>query len=76
METINIHTSFGGDIYLRNHSQVGWEVEIYMPKDSLNYSTRQLIVPSKYFKSKSGAMSFIRRTVSKYDNIMGSIENK
>jgi hypothetical protein len=74
METINIHTSLGGDIYLRNHLQIGWEVEIYSPKN-LDYSERQLIVPSKYFRSKSGAMIFIKRTISRYASIMGDIEN-
>jgi hypothetical protein len=74
MKTINIHTSFGGDIYLRNHLQIGWEVEIYSPK-SLDYSERHLIVPSKYFRSKSSAMNFIKRTIIKYASIMGAIEN-
>jgi hypothetical protein len=74
MESINLHTSFGGDIYLRNHSQIGWEVEIYEPRDIFTSSKRQMIVPSKYFKSKSGAMSFIKRTIVKYASIMGELE--
>jgi hypothetical protein len=75
MDSINIHTTFGGDIYLRNYCQAGWEVEIYKPKDRLNYSERQLIVPERLFKTKSGAMSFIKRMIIKYANIMGEIND-
>jgi hypothetical protein len=75
MDSINIHTTFGGDIYLRNHRQVGWEVEIYKPKDRLNYSERLLIVPERFFKTKSGDMSFIKRMIIKYANIMGEIND-
>jgi hypothetical protein len=60
MDLIKIHTSFGRNIYLRNHYQIGWEVEIYAPKDPLIYSERQLIVLRKYFKNKSSAMNFIK----------------
>jgi hypothetical protein len=75
MESIKLHTSFGGEISLWNHSQVGWEVEIYVPRDIFNPSPRQLVVPKKYFKSKSSAMNFIKRTVLKYASIMGEISD-
>jgi hypothetical protein len=75
MDHIKIHTSFGGDVYLWNHFSIGWEVEIYKPKDSMTYSERQLIVPKKYFKNKSSAMSFVKRTIIKYASIMGEISD-
>jgi hypothetical protein len=75
MNGIKIHTSLGGNIYLESHFQIGWEAAIYTPSDSQSYSPSNLLVPTKYFKSKSGAMNFIKRTVAKYSKIMGEIEN-
>jgi hypothetical protein len=73
MDSIKIRTLFGGDVYLWNHLQIGWSVEIYIPRDSLTYSERRLLVPPKYFRSKSGAMNFIKRMIAKYASIMGEI---
>jgi hypothetical protein len=73
MDYINLHTSFGGKICLENHLHAGWRVEIYAPRDYLNPSPRQMLVPCRYFKSKSGAMNFIKRTVTKYVSVMGEI---
>jgi hypothetical protein len=74
MESIKIHTSFGGDVYLWNHLSIGWEVEIYSPRD-INTSARHLIIPRKFFENKSGAMRFIKRIIIRYASIMGEISN-
>jgi hypothetical protein len=71
MDFIKIHTSFGGDVYLRHYPPSEWEVEIYT---SNTFSERHLLVPIKHFKSKSGAMGFIKRTIIKYASIMGEIK--
>jgi hypothetical protein len=72
MDSIKIHTSFGGDVYLRHYPSFSWEVEIYTPN---TFSERHLLVPIKHFKSKSGAMGFIKRTIIKYASIMGEINS-
>jgi hypothetical protein len=72
MDSIKIHTSFGGDVYLRRYPPFQWEVELYTPS---TFSDRHLLVPIKHFKSKSGAMNFIKRTIIKYASIMGEINN-
>jgi hypothetical protein len=75
MDTIRMRTSFGGDIFVQSVFQTGWEVSISVPRHIQTGMGRQLLVPSKYFKSKSGALSFIKRTVAEYTSIMGEIIN-